>query len=139
MYLSIPLDLRGRERSWVSAADARAVSAELALEEARRVAEQSASRSWHELSAAISARSGRQEAVAASRAALEGTRSEAEHGARTAREVMSAARDVIDREIELLSGEHGLVLAWYRLWADMGVLPGDESPAEVPAGRSSTE
>ena len=76
---------------------------------ARRKAAQQVTAAWHELHAARQRHAAFQAGVAASRAALDGIRREAEIGERTTRELLDAERNLVSRQLNALSAERNVI------------------------------
>lgn len=88
----------------------------------KRAAAQRATAAWHELHAARQRHAAFQAGVAASRAALDGIRREAEVGERTTREILDAERNLVSRQVSALSAERNVIDHAYTLLAAVGAL-----------------
>lgn len=89
---------------------------------AAREAEQRATSAWRNLGAHRRTRDALAVAVEASQAALDGIRREADIGERTVREVLDAERDLVSRQVSVLSAERDVVVAGYQLLEAVGGL-----------------
>ena len=89
---------------------------------ARRSATQQATRAWRNLQAARQREQALSAAVAASRIALEGIRSQAAIGERTLREVLDSERNLVSRQLGALSAERDVVFEAYALLEAVGAL-----------------
>ena len=77
---------------------------------------------WHDLNAARQRHAALEAAVEASRVALAGIRREADLGERTIREVLDAERDLVSRQVRVLSAQRDAIVGAYRLLEATGAL-----------------
>lgn len=120
--LSVPLFQGGAEHSAVRQARQQAQQARQVLMDARRVAEQDATRTWEALSTARAQVESSRSEIRAQEIALDGVQREAVVGSRTTLDVLNAEQELLNARVRLVRALATLINSSYELTASLGRL-----------------
>lgn len=120
--LSVPLYQGGAEHSAVRQARQQAQQARQVLADARRVAEQDATRTWEALNTARAQVESSQAEIRAQEIALDGVQREAVVGSRTTLDVLNAEQELLNARVRLVRALATLINSSYELTASLGRL-----------------
>jgi len=119
---SIPLYQGGAERSRLRAAKHTKNQRYLEVVDAKREVRRLVTEEWEDYQTARSQIESRTAQVEAAAIAEEGTRKEAEFGARTVLDTLDAQQEHLDAQVALVTAEHDDLVARFALLKSMGVL-----------------
>ncbi|MBW6399793.1 TolC family outer membrane protein [Roseomonas sp. HJA6] len=120
--LSVPLYQGGAEHSAVRQARQQAQQARQVLSDAKRVAEQDATRTWEALTTARAQVQSSQAEIRAQEIALDGVQREAIVGSRTTLDVLNAEQELLNARVRLVRALATLITSSYELTASLGRL-----------------
>ncbi len=120
--LSVPLFQGGAEHSAVRQARQQAQQARQVLMDARRVAEQDATRTWEALGTARAQVESSRAEIRAQEIALDGVQREAVVGSRTTLDVLNAEQELLNARVRLVRALATLINSSYELTASLGRL-----------------
>ncbi len=120
--LTVPLYQGGQEHSLVRQARQQAQQARQVLMDARRVAEQDATRTWEALTTARAQVESSRAEIRAQEIALDGVQREAVVGSRTTLDVLNAEQELLNARVRLVRALATLINSSYELIASLGRL-----------------
>lgn len=120
--LSVPLYQGGAEHALVRQARQQAQQARQLLMEARRVAEQEATRTWEALGTARAQVESSRAEIRAQEIALDGVQREAVVGSRTTLDVLNAEQELLNARVRLVTALANLIRNSYELTSALGRL-----------------
>ena len=129
--LSVPLFQGGAEHSAVRQARQQAQQARQVLMDARRVAEQDATRTWEALGTARAQVESSRSEIRAQEIALDGVQREAIVGSRTTLDVLNAEQELLNARVRLVRALATLINSSYELIASLGRLTAEDLALSV--------
>ncbi len=130
--INVPLYTAGSVAARIRAAKQTAVQRKLQLDQARRDAAETATRSWESLETARASLRALDSEIQASQIALEGVEKEALVGSRTVLDVLDAEQELLTAKVDLVGAQRDEVAAAYELKAAIGSLTARELGLQVP-------
>ena len=120
--LDVPLYQAGAVWSRLRAAKQTVSERRQVLDQARRVAEETANTAWNDLQTARAAIKSVAKQVQANEVALDGVRREAEVGARTVLDILDAEQELLDSQVNLVRSERDEIVAAFATISSVGNL-----------------
>jgi TolC family type I secretion outer membrane protein len=130
--LSVPLYQAGDAESQVREARYSAGQARLQVEDARRQVVEAAIQAWEDLATARGSIRSLQEQVRAQQVAVEGVQAEYQVGTRTILDVLNAAQDLFDAQVNLVGAQRDEIIAAYQVLNATGRLTARQIGLPVP-------
>lgn len=133
LNLTVPVYQQGAEYSAVRQQKHLAGQAQIQLDQARRDAVDTASRSWDNLQTARARIASYTDQIRAAEVALEGVRKESQVGSRTVLDVLNAEQEALQARVNLVQAQHDEAVANYTLKGAVGQLTAQGLGLQVDA------